>query len=121
VEAVGEGTQFIVSCGKLWSDQEVVIADPETMTECAAGNVGEVWITGPSVAKGYWNRIEETEYTLKAYLKDTGRGPFLRTGDMGFVKDRQLFITGRIKDLIIVRGRNHYPQDIELTWKCMSR
>ncbi|MBV9708102.1 MAG: acyltransferase domain-containing protein, partial [Chloroflexi bacterium] len=70
---------------------------------------------GPSIAQGYWRRPEETAQTFQAYLADTGEGPFLRTGDMGFVLDGELFITGRLKDLIIIRGSNHYPQDIEQT------
>ncbi len=67
------------------------------------------------MAQGYWNRPEETERTFRAYLKDTGEGPFLRTGDLGFIQDGELFVTGRLKDLIIIRGLNHYPQDIEAT------
>jgi acyl-CoA synthetase (AMP-forming)/AMP-acid ligase II len=76
--------------------------------------VGEVWVSGAGVAQGYWNRPELTEQTFRAHLADTGHGPFLRTGDLGFIKDGELFITGRLKDLIIIGGRNHYPQDIEL-------
>ena len=91
------------------------IADPDTLTSCAPDQVGEIWIAGPGVAKGYWKRPAATEETFNATLSDTGEGPFLRTGDLGFVHDGRLFVTGRIKDLIIVRGRNHYPQDIELT------
>jgi len=72
-------------------------------------------VSGPSVALGYWNRPEETEYTYRAYLADTGEGPFLRTGDLGFLRNGDLFVTGRLKDLIIIGGRNHYPQDIERT------
>ena len=80
-----------------------------------AGQVGEIWVSGPSVAQGYWQRTDETEQTFRAYLQDTGEGPFLRTGDLGFMHDGELFVTGRLKDLIIVRGCNHYPQDIEAT------
>src|SRR5262249_10607591 len=78
------------------------------------GSVGEVWVRGPSVARGYWNRPELTEETFRAQLAD-GDGPYLRTGDLGFVQDGELFITGRTKDLIVIRGRNHYPHDIEAT------
>ena len=85
------------------------------MSQCAPDHIGEVWIAGASVTQGYWNKVEETEHTFQAYLADTGEGPFLRTGDMGFFQDGVLFVTGRIKDLIIIRGRNYYPQDIELT------
>jgi acyl-CoA synthetase (AMP-forming)/AMP-acid ligase II len=67
------------------------------------------------VAQGYWNRPEETKRIFNAYLADTGEGPFLRTGDLGFLRDGELFVTGRLKDLIIIGGRNLYPNDIELT------
>ncbi|MGL5805937.1 MAG: AMP-dependent synthetase, partial [Xenococcaceae cyanobacterium] len=75
--------------------------------------VGEIWVSDPSVAQGYWQRKEETDRTFCVYTKDTKEGPFLRTGDLGFLKDGELYITGRIKDLIIIRGANHYPQDLE--------
>ena len=71
-------------------------------------------MSGGSIASGYWNR-EATAETFQAYLKDTGEGPFLRTGDLGFLLDGELFVTGRLKDVIIIRGQNHYPHDIELT------
>src|SRR5207245_690086 len=77
--------------------------------------VGEIWVRGPSVAQGYWNRPEETEATFRARLDGTGEGPFLRTGDLGFVQEGELFVTGRLKDLIVIHGRNHYPEDIEAT------
>jgi acyl-CoA synthetase (AMP-forming)/AMP-acid ligase II len=96
-------------------EEKIVIVNPETLTRCSAEQIGEVWIAGPSVAHGYWNKPEESQQTFQAYLADTGDGPFLRTGDLGFLMDNVLFITGRIKDMIIVRGRNHYPHDIELT------
>ena len=67
------------------------------------------------MTQGYWNRAEDTERACRAYLKETGEGPFLRTGDLGFMKDGELFVTGRLKDLIIISGRKLYPQDIELT------
>jgi acyl-CoA synthetase (AMP-forming)/AMP-acid ligase II len=76
---------------------------------------GEIWVAGPSVARGYWNRPHETEATFGGRLATTGEGPFLRTGDLGFVRDGELFVAGRVKDLIIIRGRNHYPDDIEWT------
>ena len=74
-----------------------------------------MWVKGPSVALGYWNRPEETGHVFRANLADTGEGPFLRTGDLGFFDRGELFITGRLKDLIIIRGLNHYPHDIEQT------
>ena len=104
-----------VSSGHTLHDTNIVIADPESLTACAADQVGEIWVSSPSVTEGYWNRPEETERACRAYLKDTGEGPFLRTGDLGFVKDGELFVTGRLKDMIIISGRNLYPQDIELT------
>jgi acyl-CoA synthetase (AMP-forming)/AMP-acid ligase II len=105
----------LVSSGHALRDTRIVIADPESMTACAPDEVGEIWVSGPSVTHGYWNRPEETERTCRAYLKDTAEGPFLRTGDLGFLQDGELFVTGRLKDLIIVSGRKLYPQDIELT------
>jgi len=111
----GENTQKIVGCGQTWLDQKILIVDPETFIPCSSPQVGEIWIKGQNVAIGYWNRPEETEQTFHAYLADTGDGPFLRTGDFGFLKEGELFVTGRLKDLIIIRGRNYYPQDIELS------
>ncbi|MBD2464426.1 fatty acyl-AMP ligase [Oscillatoria sp. FACHB-1407] len=109
-----EMTRTVVGCGQCLG-QTVVVANPDTSTRCSAEQIGEIWVSSPSVAKGYWNRPEQTEQTFSAYLADTGEGPFLRTGDLGFLQDGELFITGRIKDLMIIRGQNHYPQDIELT------
>jgi acyl-CoA synthetase (AMP-forming)/AMP-acid ligase II len=96
-------------------DQKVVIADQESLKKCADDQVGEVWVSSPSVAQGYWGRTAETERTFHAHLADTDAGPFLRTGDLGFFHEGELYITGRLKDLIIIRGRNIYPQDVELT------
>jgi acyl-CoA synthetase (AMP-forming)/AMP-acid ligase II len=105
----------LVSSGRLDLGTRVVIVEPSSLTHCANGRVGEIWISGAGVAQGYWNRPELSEQTFNARLSDTDDGPFLRTGDLGFIKDGELFITGRLKDLIIIGGRNHYPQDIELT------
>ena len=106
----------IVSCGQLVCETEVVIANPDTLTRCEADEVGEIWVADPGVAGGYWQRAEATQETVKARLKDSPTtGPYLRTGDLGFMRDGELYITGRIKDLIIIRGTNHYPQDIEWT------
>ncbi len=110
-----DGARTLVGCGQTLLDQQIVIAHPDTLNRCSPNEVGEIWVSGPSVAQGYWNRSEETQKTFQAYLADTGEGPFLRTGDLGFLQDGELFVTGRLKDLIIIRGRNHYPQDIELT------
>jgi len=105
----------IVSCGRAWLDEKIAIVDPESLTQCPDNQVGEIWVSSSSVAMGYWRKPEQTEETFKAYLADTGEGPFLRTGDLGFLQDGELFVTGRLKDLIIIRGRNYYPQDIEST------
>ncbi|MBD2606574.1 non-ribosomal peptide synthetase [Scytonema hofmannii FACHB-248] len=110
-----DNVYHFVSCGRVIPEQKVVIANPERLKSCQAGEIGEIWVSGLSVGQGYWNREEETEETFGAYLSDTREGPFLRTGDLGFLQDGELFITGRAKDLIIIRGRNLYPQDIELT------
>jgi acyl-CoA synthetase (AMP-forming)/AMP-acid ligase II len=104
-----------VGSGQTGTPQRVVVVSPEILIECAPDEVGEIWVSSKSVALGYWNRPDETAHTFGAHLSDTGEGPFLRTGDLGFINDGELFITGRLKDLIIIRGRNHYPQDIELS------
>jgi acyl-CoA synthetase (AMP-forming)/AMP-acid ligase II len=105
---------LLVSSGHAAGGQDVRIVDPVSAEPLAANRVGEVWIAGPSVAAGYWGRPKETEETFRARLA-SGEGPFLRTGDLGFLRDGQLYITGRIKDLIIIRGQNHYPHDLEFT------
>src|SRR4029077_12285630 len=90
------------------------IADPDTCERCIDGRVGEIWVASPSVARGYWRRPDEARETFGAHLSN-GEGPFLRTGDLGVLSDGELFVTGRIKDVLIVRGMKHYPQDLELT------
>ncbi len=115
VSAKEKNSQRIVACGQTYPDQKTIIVHPELFIECQPEQIGEIWVSGPSVAQGYWKRPEETLQTFRAYLSDTGEGPFLRTGDLGFFREGELFITGRLKDLIIIRGRNLYPQDIELT------
>ncbi len=110
-----EDVTNLVSCGKAWLEERIVIVDPESSTPCPPGRIGEIWVSGPSVAQGYWNQPEESERVFKAFLAGSGDGPFLRTGDLGFIEDDHLYVTGRIKELIIIRGRNHYPQDIERT------
>ncbi|MCC2650942.1 MAG: hypothetical protein K0Q60_1097 [Microvirga sp.] len=107
--------QALVGCGHAWAEQHVLIVDPQNLDPLPENRVGEIWVKGPSVTRGYWNRQEETVQIFQAQVASTGEGPFLRTGDLGFVKDGRLFVTGRLKDLIIIRGRNHSPQDIELT------
>jgi malonyl CoA-acyl carrier protein transacylase len=105
----------IVGCGQTLLGEKLAIVNPKLLTQCQENQVGEIWVSSESAAQGYWNQPEQTEQTFHAFLSDTSEGPFLRTGDLGFIKDGELFVTGRIKDVMIVRGRNHYPQDIEMT------
>jgi acyl-CoA synthetase (AMP-forming)/AMP-acid ligase II/aryl carrier-like protein len=114
VASLEDDGKTLVGCGRPWMDHEVLIVDPETQVPCSPGSVGEIWVAGPSVAGGYWNRPEESRRDFEARLF-TDEGLYLRTGDLGFFHDGHLFITGRLKDLIIVRGRNFYPHDIEYT------
>jgi amino acid adenylation domain-containing protein len=103
----------LVGCGGALAGQQVIIVNAESQRICAAGEVGEIWVSGPSVADGYWNRPEETARTFVESPAGTGAGPYLRTGDLGFFHDGELFVNGRLKDLIIIRGRNLHPNDIE--------
>ncbi|MGW7688466.1 SDR family NAD(P)-dependent oxidoreductase [Streptomyces asiaticus] len=112
--APGEAVRNLPSCGVSLHHQRVVVVDPQTRAALPDGRVGEIWVSGPSVAHGYWRRPEATEETFRARL-ETGEGTFLRTGDLGFADGGQIYVTGRIKDVVIVAGRNHYPQDIERT------
>ena len=120
--ALGEGrvapaaadARGLVGSGRIAPDHEVAIVDPDTGARCPADRVGEIWVSGPSVAQGYWDRPQESS-AFGATLAGTGEGPFLRTGDLGFVRDGELFVAGRLKDLVIIRGRNVYPQDVEWT------
>jgi len=105
----------VVSCGPPCASERMLIVDPKTHRRCSEGTEGEIWVAGPHVAQGYWRRPGETRETFQACLSDDGAGPFLRTGDLGFLLDGELHVTGRLKELIIVHGKNHYPQDIEAT------
>ncbi|WP_163997851.1 non-ribosomal peptide synthetase [Pyxidicoccus caerfyrddinensis] len=108
------GAQTLVGSGRNLDGQKLLIAHPETGAPLAPGQVGEVWVSGPSVAQGYWNRPEQTAAAFGAKAPgDDAR--YLRTGDLGFLDGGELYVTGRLKDLIIIRGRNHYPHDIERT------
>lgn len=104
----------LVSSGAAAPDVAVIIVDPDTKSICLDGEIGEVWLGGPSIALGYWNRPETTADVFHACTK-TGDGPYLKTGDLGTLINGELYVCGRIKDLIIVRGRNIYPQDLEAT------
>ena len=113
--ASGGGEEVsLVSCGSGAADQEIAIVDAGTGRRCPDGVVGEIWVTGPSVARGYWRRPEETERVFGARIAGEDAG-YLRTGDLGFQLEGRLVVTGRRKDLLVVRGRNHYPHDIEYT------
>lgn len=108
------GNHLLAGSGSVADGLEVEIVDPETSKPAAFGQVGEIWVKGPSVAQGYWHNDQATEEVFRARTT-TSNVPFLRTGDLGFRLGDELFVTGRLKDLIIVRGQNHYPQDIEAT------
>lgn len=105
----------LISCGRIPPGTEVRIVDPMQYRQMPEDRVGEIWVDSPSVGLGYWNKPGATEETFGAKLRDSASGTYLRTGDLGFVHGGELFVTGRLKDLIIVRGVNRYPQDIELT------
>jgi acyl-CoA synthetase (AMP-forming)/AMP-acid ligase II len=105
----------LVSSGPPTPGTRVVIVNPDTCRRCAPREIGEIWLSSPSVTKGYWRREEETSQTFGAMLDDDGSGPYLRTGDLGVLIEGELFVAGRLKDLLIVRGYKHYPQDLELT------
>lgn len=112
--ASSDASRALIGCGQPRAGAGVLIVDPQTLLQCEVGSIGEIWVSGPSIAVGYWGLGAISDSTFRAQMAD-GSGPFLRTGDLGFWDDGCLFITGRIKDLIIVRGRNHYPQDLEAT------
>ena len=117
----------LVGSGRELDGQDVLIVDPQSCEALPPGRVGEIWVSGPSVAQGYWNRADASAETFGAMLTQPNQppaeqavatwrpnpGPYLRTGDLGFFDNGELFVAGRLKDLIIIRGRNHYPQDIE--------
>ncbi|WP_396449400.1 fatty acyl-AMP ligase [Actinomadura sp.] len=114
---LAEGGSELVSCGRPYG-QLVAIVDPETRLEQPDGRVGEIWVHGPNTAPGYWRNSERSQDTFGGELREPGdlpAGPWMKTGDYGVVHEGELYVTGRIKDLIIVDGRNHYPQDIEVT------
>jgi amino acid adenylation domain-containing protein len=112
VQATGEA-KLLVDCGQIAEGIELEIVNPSTAERAGKDEIGEIWISAPSVAKGYWKRPEETEKTFRAEIKSQPGRLYLRTGDLGFRDAKRLIVTGRIKDLIILNGRNLYPQDIE--------
>jgi acyl-CoA synthetase (AMP-forming)/AMP-acid ligase II len=103
----------VVSCGRAAPATELLVVDPERCETLREGQVGELWVRSPSVARGYWGNVEGTHQCFEATLAGAPALRYLRTGDLGFVEGGELYVTGRIKDLIIVRGKNYYPQDIE--------
>ncbi len=116
LDAKSGDAKSVVGSGQVADDHRVAIVDPDRLTVQPDHRIGEIWVAGPGVAQGYWNQPEATEATFQAGLAgddSPGSPKYLRTGDLGFVRDGQLFVTGRLKDLIIIRGRNIYPQDVE--------
>lgn len=111
-EPHNKGVTTIVSAGYPWLDGEIAIVDPDTLIECERDRVGEIWFTSSSVGKGYWKLPEKTEKTFQATLNGK---QYLRTGDLGFISDGELYITGRLNDVLVFWGLNHYPQQIEYT------
>lgn len=114
VEDSNLSARTILSCGIPTIGKQILIVDPENDTQCPPNQVGEIWVSSPGVALGYWNKEKASKETFQGHLKDTGAGPYLRTGDLGFLHGGELFITGRLKEMIIIRGVNYYPEDIEL-------
>lgn len=109
-------TDTLVSSGALAEETDVRIVNPKTHEECKADEVGEIWVSSPSVASGYWNKPTFSDSVFRASLANDDSGKtFMRTGDLGVMNNGELYVTGRIKELIIIAGRNHYPQDIERT------
>jgi len=109
------GSVTLVSSGRIAGGQAVEICHPETLVPVKAGEIGEIWVAGRSVAAGYWANAPATEETFHAHLDPDAAANYLRTGDLGFFDGPELYVTGRIKDLMIINGKNHYPQDIEYT------
>jgi len=107
------GVERTIGCGKVWRDTRVEIVDQASLRPLPEGEVGEIWVAGGSVAKGYWMQPERTAETFEARLAGDDATRFLRTGDLGFVEDGNLFVTGRLKDLIILYGKKYTPHDLE--------
>jgi acyl-CoA synthetase (AMP-forming)/AMP-acid ligase II/acyl carrier protein len=116
-EQGGKGSRTLVSCGAPLPGLEVRIVDPVTRVPCPADQIGEIWVAGPSVGRGYWGQPEASQIQFRASIRgeEDSSQAYLRTGDLGFLSQGELFIAGRQKDLIVVNGRNIYPQDLEQT------
>ncbi|MDZ7743387.1 MAG: AMP-binding protein [Bacteroidota bacterium] len=113
LSAKDEAGKDIVACGFPWLGNEILVVDPENGNILKEGTIGEIWTSGPSVCKGYWKKEEATKAVFKARIAGSDKRQYLRTGDLGFIFEGQLYISGRRKDMIIIRGQNYYPQDIE--------
>ncbi len=118
-------TTRLVSCGPVVPTSSAIIVDPQSLRRCAPGEIGEIWVRGPSVAAGYWNQPEVSQEVFQAQLANAGSKEepsvdYLRTGDLGFESSGQLFVNGRLKELIILAGRNYYPHDIEKAFQSAS-
>ncbi len=111
----------LVGCGRPGPTTRVVVVDPSSCRACPADRVGEIWVAGPSVGRGYWGQPDASAATFGARVEGGGNGTFLRTGDLGFLEGGEIFVVGRSKELILIRGVNYYPQDIERTaWAANS-
>jgi len=108
-------SRTLVSCGQGWLDTEIAIVDPDSGQPILSDQVGEIWVAGSGLGQGYWQRPAETEQNFRARLADSPERQYLRTGDLGFLQDNELFITGRLHDVLVFWGFNHYPQRIEQT------
>jgi acyl-CoA synthetase (AMP-forming)/AMP-acid ligase II len=114
----GRPSRRAVSCGVAVAGTKVAIVDPISLRSAGDNRIGEIWVRDVAVAAGYWNQPAKSDETFNAYLVDSGEGPWLRTGDLGFMLDGHLYVSGRLKDLIIIRGANFAPQDIEWVAQC---
>ncbi len=112
VDAQAPGGVELVGCGRGLPDQSLAIVDPVTLSPRLPGTIGEIWVAGPSVSKGYFDRPDDNSAYFTGDCGD-GCGPYLRTGDLGFLLGGELYVTGRLRDLLVIRGRNYYPQDLE--------
>jgi len=113
VEPDAAGAKSLVGCGVPAAWLEIRVVYSQTRTLVPVGRVGEIWVKSGCVAAGYWGRADDTQAAFDNRLADTGEGPFLATGDLGFVDAEEIYVTGRVKDIIIICGRNIYPQDVE--------
>lgn len=115
VEETHPNAKRMVGCGVPLLDEEVIVVDPEKRRRLSENRIGEVWVRSRSVGRGYWEKEDITQQTFQAELSDEAGKHYLRTGDLGFLQNGELYVTGRLKDMIIIRGVNRYPQDIEST------